>query len=55
MAAYYGAPITAILTLIVGAIFLSRRMKSEEAAMRALFGEEYDAYMRETTRWFRIW
>gem|GEM_PF-5200798 len=23
-------------------------MKSEEAAMRALFGEEYDAYMRET-------
>ncbi|MGA7872267.1 MAG: isoprenylcysteine carboxylmethyltransferase family protein [Candidatus Binatus sp.] len=44
----YGAPVTAILTLIVGAIFANRRMKSEEAAMRARFGEEYDAYVRET-------
>ncbi|MFZ0246075.1 methyltransferase family protein [Candidatus Binatus sp.] len=44
----YGAPITAILTLIVGAIFAQRRMKSEEAEMRAQFGEEYDAYIRET-------
>jgi len=44
----YGAPITAILTLIVGAIFANRRLKSEEDGMRALFGEEYEAYMRET-------
>jgi protein-S-isoprenylcysteine O-methyltransferase Ste14 len=44
----YGAPVTAILTLIVGAIFAHRQIKSEEAAMRARFGEEYDAYMRET-------
>jgi protein-S-isoprenylcysteine O-methyltransferase Ste14 len=44
----YGAPITAILTLIIGAIFAHRWMKSEEAAMRAQFGEEYDAYVRET-------
>jgi protein-S-isoprenylcysteine O-methyltransferase Ste14 len=44
----YGAPVTAILTLIIGAIFAHRRMASEEAAMRARFGEEYDAYRRET-------
>ena len=44
----YGAPVTAILTLIIGAISAYRRIKSEEAAMRARFGEEYDAYMRET-------
>ena len=46
----YGAPVTAILTLIIGAIFAQRRMKSEEAAMRARFGEEYDAYMRDDGR-----
>jgi protein-S-isoprenylcysteine O-methyltransferase Ste14 len=44
----YGAPVTAILTLIVGAIFANRQMKSEEAALRARFGEEYDNYRRET-------
>jgi len=44
----YGAPVTAILTLIVGAIFAYRQMKSEEAALRARFGEEYDSYRRET-------
>jgi protein-S-isoprenylcysteine O-methyltransferase Ste14 len=44
----YGAPITAVLTLIVGGIFAHRRMKSEEAEMRAQFGEEYDAYIRAT-------
>jgi protein-S-isoprenylcysteine O-methyltransferase Ste14 len=44
----YGAPITAILTLIVGAIFAQRRMKSEESVLRTRFGEEYDAYVRET-------
>jgi protein-S-isoprenylcysteine O-methyltransferase Ste14 len=44
----YGAPVTAVLTLIIGAIFAQRRIKSEEAAMRARFGEEFDAYVRET-------
>ncbi|MGD0117124.1 MAG: methyltransferase [Candidatus Binatus sp.] len=44
----YGAPITAVLTFIIGAILGQRRMKSEEAAMRLRFGEEYDAYKRET-------
>ena len=44
----YGAPITAVLTLIVGGIFARRLMKSEEAEMRAQFGEEYDGYIRET-------
>jgi protein-S-isoprenylcysteine O-methyltransferase Ste14 len=44
----YGAPVTAVLTLIIGVILAQRQMKSEEAAMRARFGEEYDAYRRET-------
>lgn len=44
----YGAPVTAILTLIIGAIFAYRRIKSEEASLLARFGEEYDAYVRET-------
>jgi protein-S-isoprenylcysteine O-methyltransferase Ste14 len=44
----YGAPVTAVLTLAIGAIFARRRMKSEEAVLRARYGEEYDAYRRET-------
>jgi protein-S-isoprenylcysteine O-methyltransferase Ste14 len=44
----YGAPVTAILTLIIGAIFAHQQMKSEEGAMRMRFGEEYDDYVRET-------
>jgi protein-S-isoprenylcysteine O-methyltransferase Ste14 len=44
----YGAPVTAVLTVIVGAFLAQRRMKFEEAAMRTRFGEEYDAYKRET-------
>ena len=44
----YGAPVTAILTLIIGAFFAYRQMKSEEAALRTRFGEEYDSYRRET-------
>jgi len=44
----YGAPIIAVLTLIIGAILAQRQMTSEEAAMRARFGEEYDEYKRET-------
>jgi protein-S-isoprenylcysteine O-methyltransferase Ste14 len=44
----YGAPITAILTLIIGAILAVRQIKAEEAAMRARFGDEYEDYRRET-------
>jgi protein-S-isoprenylcysteine O-methyltransferase Ste14 len=44
----YGAPVSAILTLIIGVILAQRQMESEEAAMRGRFGEEYDAYRRET-------
>lgn len=44
----YGAPVTAVLTFIVGSIFCHRRMKAEDAAMLELFGLEYEIYMRET-------
>jgi protein-S-isoprenylcysteine O-methyltransferase Ste14 len=44
----YGAPVTAMLTLIVGVIFCYRRMKQEDAVMLERFGAEYEAYMRET-------
>ncbi len=44
----YGAPVTAMATFIIGAIFCYRRMRDEDAAMLERFGEEYEAYMRET-------
>jgi protein-S-isoprenylcysteine O-methyltransferase Ste14 len=44
----YGAPVTAILTVIVGTILAQRSITSEEAVLCARFGEEYDAYRRET-------
>jgi protein-S-isoprenylcysteine O-methyltransferase Ste14 len=44
----YGAPVTAMLTFIGGAIFCYRRMKAEDAAMLERFGVEYETYMRET-------
>jgi len=44
----YGAPVTAILTVIIGGIFARRRINSEEAELLARFGEEYDTYVRET-------
>ena len=43
-----GFAVTAILTLIIGAILAQRRIKSEEAMLCARFGEEYDAYKRVT-------
>ena len=45
-----GFTVTAILTLIIGAILAQRRIKSEEAMLCARFGEEYDAYQRQTDR-----
>jgi protein-S-isoprenylcysteine O-methyltransferase Ste14 len=44
----YGAPVTAILTVIVGAALAQRQLKVEEAVLRARFGEEYDDYRRQT-------
>lgn len=44
----YGAPVTAILTVIVGAILAQRSIKFEEAVLRARFGQEYDDYKGKT-------
>ncbi|MGH7916107.1 MAG: methyltransferase family protein [Candidatus Binataceae bacterium] len=44
----YAAPITLILTLIIGLIVVNHRIKEEEAEMLARFGDDYAAYMRET-------
>jgi protein-S-isoprenylcysteine O-methyltransferase Ste14 len=44
----YGAPVTAFMTFVIGSIFCYRRMKAEDAAMLAQFGEQYEEYMRET-------
>jgi protein-S-isoprenylcysteine O-methyltransferase Ste14 len=44
----YGAPVTAVLTVIIGAFLAQRRIKSEEAMLSSRFGEEYEAYKRET-------
>lgn len=44
----YGAPITLILTLIIGVAVILRRIRNEEADLLAQFGDEYAAYMRET-------
>jgi protein-S-isoprenylcysteine O-methyltransferase Ste14 len=44
----YGAPITAMVTFIIGSIFCYRRMKAEDALMLERFGHEYEDYMRDT-------
>ncbi len=44
----YGAPVTAALTLIIGAILAQRSINPEEAVLRARFGEEYEDYKRKT-------
>jgi protein-S-isoprenylcysteine O-methyltransferase Ste14 len=44
----YGAPVSALLTVIIGAIFIYRRMKAEQAILIGRFGEDYEVYMRET-------
>ncbi|HZO81663.1 MAG TPA: isoprenylcysteine carboxylmethyltransferase family protein [Candidatus Binataceae bacterium] len=43
-----GAPIAALITIVVGALMGRRRIAVEEAEMLAQFGEEYAQYMRET-------
>jgi protein-S-isoprenylcysteine O-methyltransferase Ste14 len=44
----YGAPITLLLTLIIGVAAMRRRIRDEEAEMVARFGDEYAGYMRAT-------
>lgn len=44
----YGAPITLTLTAVIGAFFMRRRVRDEEADMLARFGDEYADYMRRT-------
>ncbi|HYL59749.1 MAG TPA: hypothetical protein VEU51_12840, partial [Candidatus Acidoferrales bacterium] len=52
----FGAPVTTVVALIIGAAFAHNRMKAEEASMLARFGEEYESYMRETDRMIpNIW
>jgi protein-S-isoprenylcysteine O-methyltransferase Ste14 len=44
----YGAPITLVVTLIIGVAVILRRVRNEEADLLAQFGDEYAGYMRET-------
>jgi protein-S-isoprenylcysteine O-methyltransferase Ste14 len=43
----YGAPIVAVLTLILLFVTVRRRILREEQRLKERFGEEYEAYMRE--------
>ncbi|MDO8434891.1 MAG: isoprenylcysteine carboxylmethyltransferase family protein [Candidatus Binatus sp.] len=44
----YGAPVTLLVTLIIGVAILRRRIASEEKILLARFGEMYETYQRET-------
>jgi protein-S-isoprenylcysteine O-methyltransferase Ste14 len=44
----YAAPITLVVTALLGAAVMRRRMRDDEAEMLAEFGDEYAAYMRVT-------
>jgi len=46
----YGAPVTLVVTAVVGFVFFNRRMRREEAEMIAEHGDAYAAYMRVTDR-----
>ncbi len=46
----YGAPVVAVVTLAILLIVSSRAIRDEESAMQARFGEEYEAYVRDTDR-----
>lgn len=43
-----GAPIVAIITIIIAAIYGRRRLAADEAKLLAKFGDDYVQYMRET-------
>ncbi len=44
----YGAPITAIVTIIVGAIVAHRQIVADEKILLARFGEEFEEYRRSS-------
>jgi protein-S-isoprenylcysteine O-methyltransferase Ste14 len=46
----YGAPITLLTAAVLGFIFVSRRIRHDEAEMMAEHGDAYVAYMRVTDR-----
>jgi protein-S-isoprenylcysteine O-methyltransferase Ste14 len=44
----YCAPVTAVLTLLIGAIVVHRQIRAEEVLLRERFGDEYENYCLET-------
>ena len=46
----YGAPITAVVTIVVLFAVSRRAIRAEESELIARFGEEYESYQRETDR-----
>jgi protein-S-isoprenylcysteine O-methyltransferase Ste14 len=46
----YGAPVTEVLMLVIGAIVTYRRIRREEVELLARHGDRYAQYMRETDR-----
>ncbi len=44
----YGAPVTALFTLVIGAFVLHRQITAEEVLLRERFGTAYEDYCRET-------
>jgi protein-S-isoprenylcysteine O-methyltransferase Ste14 len=44
----YGAPVTALFTLVIGAFVLHRQIRGEELLLRERYGPEYADYCRET-------
>ena len=46
----YGAPLTEVLVLVIGAIAIRQRIRYEEAELMALYGDDYAQYVGETDR-----
>jgi protein-S-isoprenylcysteine O-methyltransferase Ste14 len=46
----YGAPLTLLITAVLGFIFVNRRIRRDEAEMVAEYGDAYIAYIRVTDR-----
>jgi len=44
----YGAPLTMLVMIVAGVVFLRRRIAEDEAEMLANYGDEYANYMRVT-------
>jgi protein-S-isoprenylcysteine O-methyltransferase Ste14 len=46
----YGAPVSLVLAMSIGLLFVNRRIRQEEAEMMAEHGDAYVAYVRVTDR-----